>query len=159
MITFGGSSNDTEILTDDENRRFWCVMGGSKFNLELLKQIREQLWAEALAEYKHAIANFSEPLFAWCLTSDENKMLQESNVKFEVRTSLELYLEHLFSDVEKDLDFSLTEITQKWMDHRDVGQKYTPKQVSKALEKLGWTKYRGGKRKDLTWFKKDKRSS
>jgi hypothetical protein len=43
----GATSNDSEYLSDDQNRRFWPVRV-IKFDLEKLRTDRDQLWAEAV---------------------------------------------------------------------------------------------------------------
>lgn len=58
---FGGSTNDSTYLDDEENRRFWPVRVGSELNIAELKRDRDQLFAEAKVRF-HA----GEP---WHITS------------------------------------------------------------------------------------------
>lgn len=49
---FAATGNPTEFLTDPTgNRRFWCIKVG-KIDVEDTARDRDQLWAEAMAEYR-----------------------------------------------------------------------------------------------------------
>lgn len=54
QCVFGGTINDQAFLKDDTgNRRFWVVeCGDSTIDMEGLAQVREQLFAEAVARYR-----------------------------------------------------------------------------------------------------------
>lgn len=50
-VVFGGTTNEEGYLQDRENRRFWAVRVG-KIDIDTLKAVRDQLWAEAVVRYK-----------------------------------------------------------------------------------------------------------
>lgn len=49
---FGGTCNGDQWLRDDENRRFWPVKT-AEIMIDELKEVRDQLWAEAVLAYKN----------------------------------------------------------------------------------------------------------
>jgi predicted P-loop ATPase len=57
----GGSTNETTYLRSETgNRRFWCVRGdGREIDVEAVKSVVPQLWAEAKDRY----LNHAEPLY------------------------------------------------------------------------------------------------
>jgi putative DNA primase/helicase len=57
----GGSTNETTYLKSQTgNRRFWCVRGdGREINVDAVKRVVPQLWAEAKSRY----LNCAEPLY------------------------------------------------------------------------------------------------
>jgi predicted P-loop ATPase len=46
------TANHTDILADDQNRRFWPVRCGEEIDLKSLSKERDQIWAEAAAYQK-----------------------------------------------------------------------------------------------------------
>ena len=50
-VAFCGTTNELEYLKDTENRRFWPVLING-VNLDCLMEDRDQLWAEAVHEFK-----------------------------------------------------------------------------------------------------------
>lgn len=46
-----GTTNRTDILVDDENRRFWVIPTSREINTALLSEWRDQIWAEATSAY------------------------------------------------------------------------------------------------------------
>ena len=50
-VAFCGTTNESEYLKDTENRRFWPVLINA-VNLGCLAEDRDQLWAEAVHEFK-----------------------------------------------------------------------------------------------------------
>ncbi len=66
---FAGTTNSDAYLKDDTgNRRYWPVKV-TDINLEGLKEIRDQLWAEAVARFRAGDE--------WWPTSDERAMFEE----------------------------------------------------------------------------------
>ena len=50
---FGGSTNKEDFLSDGTgNRRFWPITTGARVDLGWLQHNRDQLWAEAMVEYR-----------------------------------------------------------------------------------------------------------
>lgn len=71
-----GTVNPEKFLTDPTgNRRFWVIPVQEKFNLELLVEWRDQLWAEAVHLFRAGEQ--------WHLTPREAALLAESQTEFE----------------------------------------------------------------------------
>ena len=82
-----GTTNPEHFLSDPTgNRRFWPIaVGHHVFNLDLLAQQRDQLWAEAVALYRRG-----EP---WHLDEKYSALLGESQEQFEERHPWESLVE------------------------------------------------------------------
>jgi virulence-associated protein E len=84
-----GSMNEATILKDDGgNRRFWIIPEVGKIDLDWVRANRDQVWAQALAEYRGGVQ--------WWLTPEEEQIhdvqqqgnIQESPGTDEVRRYL-----------------------------------------------------------------------
>lgn len=69
QFIFAGTTNESDYLEDDENRRYWPVRV-EKCDTEGLALIRDQLWAEAVQVYRRA---------------DEKLWLEDDSIKREAR--------------------------------------------------------------------------
>jgi putative DNA primase/helicase len=70
QCVFIGTTNETEYLRDRTgNRRYWPVRCG-RIDLEALLRDRDQLWAEAVYEFRQGRA--------WHLSTEENVLAEES---------------------------------------------------------------------------------
>lgn len=108
QCVFAGSTNDSTPLNDPTgSRRFWVVKVGT-LDIMKLKEIKDELWYEALQlyhvwntkEYRDSIAPFDP----WVLTAEERALLDEHNAWFKVADSMSEHLKailpfiHLNSD-------------------------------------------------------------
>lgn len=81
-----GSSNNEELLTDPTgSRRFWCIPVHLAADLELLADLRDQLWAEAVAAYGAGER--------WYLDADEDAAREDGAERHRVRDIWEDELE------------------------------------------------------------------
>lgn len=75
---FVGSTNHKKFLLDDTgNRRWWPIEAGEEINLTLLREWRDQLWAEATVA--HGAGE------KWHLTRAEDKEHEEQVEKYRIR--------------------------------------------------------------------------
>jgi predicted P-loop ATPase len=62
-----GSTNELEFLSDPSgDRRYWVIPLAGNINLNLAEQLRDQIWAAAVAAYRAGEQ--------WWLTSDEKQL-------------------------------------------------------------------------------------
>lgn len=81
QVIFGGSTNQREILTDlTGNRRFW-ILECNVINNNLLQDIKNDLWAEALFAYKNGEKHYLE--------DSEVDLLSETNKTYMVSDPVE----------------------------------------------------------------------
>ena len=74
---FVGTTNDHQYLTDRTgNRRYWPFATTGDFDRAALARDRDQLWAQAVAEYRQwESLGGGENFYQWWLTSDEQKIM------------------------------------------------------------------------------------
>jgi hypothetical protein len=76
-VVMGGTTNPEELLTDPEgNRRYWIIKIKDKIHLEHLKNLRDQLWAEAVELYRAGVRPY--------LSDDMEAQRKIANVTFQV---------------------------------------------------------------------------
>jgi putative DNA primase/helicase len=137
-ILFGGTTNRPNILSDSENRRFWCVEV-DKIDFEKIKEIRHNLWREALDAF-----NKGE---IWHLTDEEKQMLEVSNETFGDDDPLKEHLEDYLGFIQDE--FVTSKILQKEV-YDNYNKKVGPQTISLVMTKLGWIrkKITSGENKD-----------
>jgi hypothetical protein len=131
-----GTTNRKQFLTDDTgSRRFWIIKVTQKIQRELLVEMRDQLWAEAVCAY--------EAGEAWWLERDDiEQQREDANEEFQDedpwRDAIAVHLAALVinevtvSDVMRDalkLDIAKQD-------------RWTQMRVSRALNELGWRRKR-----------------
>lgn len=101
-----GTTNAAAPLNDPSgNRRFWVVKVGEP-NIKRLREIKEELWYEALCqwekwmqpEYRDTLGT-NDP---WVLTKEERQLLAVSNKEFEVPSSISDWLKQNFNSLIHD---------------------------------------------------------
>ena len=125
LTCFYATVNDLEFLKDvTGNRRYWAIEALSvnvDHNIDL-----EQLWGEIVTLYT------TKKITNW-LTIEENAILQENNIKFEVKTGTEIKILDNF-------DWSSTNVT-KWKYYTaseiaDFLEERNPVLIGKAIKKM-----------------------
>jgi len=136
-----GTVNPEEFLTDDTgNRRFWPLRVGH-IELERVRELRDQLWAEA-AELFHAGAE-------WWLTDEETLLLEQVHAEHAVA---DVWDEMIWEWAGKQLvPFSAADVLSQVIDkHKGQWTDGDLKRVTRSLKRGGWkpdpNKPRGGSR-------------
>lgn len=81
-VVFFGTVNTDDFLTDPTgDRRYWVVQTTKKLNPKRLVEMRDQLWAEAVAAYKEGMAKGTP--FLWWLTPAEEQQRKEDVAQFQ----------------------------------------------------------------------------
>jgi predicted P-loop ATPase len=137
QCVFGGSVNHSSYLKDETGgRRFWPVSCG-QIRLSELERDRDQLWAEAVHEYKHGAV--------WWLNSLELNRLaeQEQDDRYEE----DPWHSRIAAFVSKRDDVSVPEVLEQCI-HKPTDQQTQgdANRVAKCLMNLGWKQRRPGPR-------------
>jgi predicted P-loop ATPase len=155
QCVFCGTVNDSEYLRDPTGgRRFWPVKCLGKLDVPGLYQVREQLWAEAVARYRA-----SEP---WHLHEDELiSTATEEQEKRRSRDAAEEYLQEAFDA--GDMPFQrelivINDVIDYLRDHKKMTVSHTV--LSKFLRRvgadlLGQKRIEDGNRKAAVWVLRD----
>lgn len=90
QFVYIGTTNDAEFLTDStSNRRFWVLQNEGLIDVDLIKEVRDQLWAQAYSLFINGEK--------WWLTRDQEQSMAEIAAQFEVKDawydSVVVYLE------------------------------------------------------------------
>ena len=138
---FVGTSNNKEILSDETGgRRYWTIKNGT-IDIELTKDWRDQLWAEAVVLYKQGEI--------WWLIEEEEIPLKEAAEDFLVDGVWDEQIENYLKDptekredgtftekgpvtIDKILTFLKVPLANRTMAHLKL--------VGKTLRSLGWEK-------------------
>lgn len=131
QCVIAGTTNEDAYLRDPTgNRRYWPNKCAG-VDLDGLKQVLDQLWAEAVDEYRAGTAHYVLP--------DERELFTEQQV---VRVEQDVWEEEVEAFFDKNnavLEFSLGEIMRDALQLR-LEQIKRPEQmrVSGILKRLGW---------------------
>lgn len=130
MMVFGGSTNHPGILNDSTgNRRFWCVEVCNNMNIDLLINIKEELWSEAMQAFKNGES--------WILNETERDMLNISNEKFEADDPFTEYMSEQLNELNPENKIGCAKLME-------IGKRYEsklhPQTLSKTMLKLGWSR-------------------
>ena len=140
---FIATTNDYEFLNDPTGgRRFWPVEC-SKIDLDMLREIREQLWGEALAHYEQG-----EP---WWLTDEEEKLARELQADhYEPGPRFEIirdYVERGHGRVTiREIWETVLGIPRDRVSQRDMNE------IADALKYLGWRRKQIRDKGKVQWW-------
>jgi len=129
---FAGTTNEQYWHGDETGaRRFWPVKIGT-IDIPALDRDRDQLWAEALVEYRKGSR--------WHLTIGEEVLAAEEQ---EARRQADVWEAPIALYLSGQLETSVREIL-KFFIKRDIGDwnRWDETRVSRCLQSLGWIKYR-----------------
>lgn len=144
-----GTTNEPEFLRDKTgSRRYWPMTTQGKIDLETLREIREQLWAEAFHLYNQGES--------WWLSDEEEAMRRDNANSYEIEDPLEDFLREALVSLACTSTFgaSLKEMLEKLpLEHRRIQSQ----RISNILKRFGWEKrtlrIRG--EKTTRWFPPD----
>lgn len=155
---FIATTNESEYLHDETgNRRYWPVRC-SHIDLERLKRDRDQLWAEAVAEYRAGTP--------WYLTADEERLATAEQAERELLTEID---EDVRAFLRGERCAGRNEITMRdvliWglglapdkPDYSERARRLGPA-VAKALKRFGWRRIRregSGREKRTVYRRQD----
>ena len=132
--SFCGTTNDETFLKDIHNRRFWTVKL-LKVDFEKINNIDFlDFWAELYNYFKI----FGQ--FAFRLTDDERRQLEEVNTKYRIKSNEEIYLLEILdwdADKSKWVYRTSTELSE---DLSTGNNKLTPRKIGRALTAIGYDK-------------------
>ncbi|WP_455089925.1 phage NrS-1 polymerase family protein [Peptoanaerobacter stomatis] len=132
--SFCGTTNDETFLKDIHNRRFWTVKL-LKVDFEKINNINFlDFWAELYNYFKI----FGQ--FAFRLTDDERRQLEEVNKKYRIKSNEEIYLLEILdwdADKSKWIYKTSTELSE---DLSTGNNKLTPRKIGRALTAIGYDK-------------------
>lgn len=93
QVVFFGTTNHIQFLGDQTgSRRFWPVTIDGKTDIKGIMRDRDQIWAEALHQYRLHIAHVSQAAdrlgspWQWWLTDDEERLRIEASDIFQSRS-------------------------------------------------------------------------
>ncbi|WP_158529614.1 VapE domain-containing protein [Parvibium lacunae] len=140
VCVFGGTTNNLEIFKDQTgNRRYWPVEipPGSRPNLELLAEWRDQLFAQALHEVRAGERSYATP--------DESlRLIEPVCQNFEVSDAWAEAIEAFLSGNTR-AEITTQEIMSEVL-RLDLSALGTPRaaetRIGQAMNKLGWRKVR-----------------
>lgn len=138
MFVFAGTTNDDNYLSDQTgNRRYWPVKVG-KFNLEKLKQDRDQIWAEVChleqqrdTQGRPASIRLPEHLWSWAARE------QSERVTVSVAES---YLAQLNFFHEGKIRLFHLHQALTHAGYRASNSDAMDKDIAKAMKNMGWGK-------------------
>jgi putative DNA primase/helicase len=138
QICFAASTNHYEIFTDPTgNTRFWPVDVSSDLNLQLLREWRPQLFAEAVKRYLAGDRRYPTP-------EEELQLFQPEQELHEIVDAWLVDLEEFLQKVGMSRDWvSMNEILYDCFGFEK--SKLTPamgeqKRIASLLQRLGWKK-------------------
>lgn len=126
-----GSTNELEFLNDPSgDRRYWVIPLGDTIDLSLTEQLRDQIWAAAVAAYRAGEK--------WHLTPEEKKLADEANKPF--RTS-DTWEDYILAYVQDRQFVTIGELLTKALE-LDPSKQDKGSQIRAAaiLRRLGWDK-------------------
>lgn len=146
QIVFGGTTNERHYLTDPTgNRRFWPVTVSRVVDIEWLKEVRDQLFAEAMERWRQRL-----PMFP--TLEEQNRLFEPQQNDRMIDNPIESkIINYLYPDGSDALmdgalvsKISLVDLLAKIgisVDRLTPGR-YHEKQAAAALRKLGWVEKR-----------------
>jgi predicted P-loop ATPase len=130
---FIGSTNSEAYLKDETGgRRFWPIRCGADIDLKAIERDRDQLWAEAVAQFKTGIP--------WWITDTEVVGLVRDEQA--ARYVDDPWQEPIARFLQSHTDVSVGEVLSNLLIERSRWTQADQNRVSRCLKVLGWERYR-----------------
>ncbi len=133
-MIFGGTANPSDLLNDPTGaRRFWIVVS-DRVNVELLREQRDQIWAQAKALHLAGEQHW--------LTDEEGALLVEAQ---RPHTACDPWEEDVLRFAAGEASVSVRDVLKECLSFatKDIEQR-EQNRVAAILRKAGWTSYRSG---------------
>lgn len=151
-----GSTNHEEFLNDPTGaRRFWVIVIplGVRVKIEIAREQRDQLWAEATAIYRQWVERGRlDEDFPWWLSPDESRELTGSQEKHRVNDPWEEFLQ-TWANGKAD-PFTTSEALKAIGKDREHWTDRDQKRVNSILRSIGFAKKSTGKDRVKRWTAK-----
>lgn len=134
-----GTTNDDVIVYDDTgSRRFWIVEVEKHINLDLLKEQRDQLWAEARHLASQCLETGPDPDCQWWLTPAEDGERVDAEGDYR---PVDAWTEEI-EEIAKRFDspFTINDIFKKMAMTTDKKTGLSKKRAGQVLANLGYKK-------------------
>ena len=141
-----GTTNEPEFLRDKTgSRRYWPMTIRGKIDLETMRAVREQLWAEAFHRFNQGEI--------WWLTEEEEAIREQNARGYEVEDPLEDFLRDALKDLDLSDGASFKDMIEKLpLEYKKVQSN----RLSNILKRFGWerrsVKARGNEGRANRWF-------
>jgi predicted P-loop ATPase len=131
---FIGSTNSDAYLKDETGgRRFWPIRCGGTIDLKAIEHDRDQLWAEAVAQFKA-----STPW--WIADTDTVGLVRDEQA---ARYVDDPWHEPIANFARSRTDVSIGEVLSNLLIERGRWTQSDQNRVARCLKVLGWERYRG----------------
>lgn len=139
---FVGTTNEDDFLTDSTgNRRYWPISGCNKtIDIDLLREWRDQLWAQAVQLYRDGEQ--------WFLTDEEETRLTE---KLRDHEKLDPWHEAIAAFVEGKAQVRTLEVLTHLQVPRERQTRAEDMRVAHTLKLLGFRAARVGAKRERVW--------
>jgi len=135
QCVFGGTTNDYEYLKDDTGGRRWWPFAATKIKIALLRQDRDQLWAEAAHRYRQHERHW--------LHEDDLKAAHAKEIRLRTPTEAwDAEIERWLKKEHTDDTVTVAQVLYKglFITDRSKWSKADQMKVAKCLRNLGWDK-------------------
>lgn len=129
-----GSANHEHVLRDSSgSRRFWLVEAPA-LHVGALVDVREQLWAEAVVEYRAGTR--------WWDEGEEVQATNARNERHYERTALDTHAEAALRSLEKHGASTMAEVVTMLAEARQLPPGFRERDLGAVFKRLGWTETR-----------------
>lgn len=144
QLVFGGTTNEDHYLTDATgNRRFWPVRVTRQIDIDWVREVRDQLFAEAVQRWREGARMYPTP-------AEELELFVPQQTQRSVENAIEAAIArwlHDNPDGQVCTEISLVELLGKiGIGVEKLGPgRFHEKQAAAALRRLGWAEGRSSK--------------
>jgi predicted P-loop ATPase len=138
-----GTTNHSQYLAEDENRRFWPVTVTGKVDDQRIERDRDQIWAEAVAAYRNGEKWWpsTDAEVAMCRMEQTDRQINDSwhqLIAEWIETEWDAQLkepgdsDHRYVTIEALLVGAIRMPIDRWHHDREA------KRIASILKRLGW---------------------